>query len=484
MRKNMQKRTAMLALTFVFALVICGAVAAADNTTATDTNATVAPTATTNASSTPTSTTPATDVSSTTPDTSTTDSAASTTDSVVSTTGPSTSGAGCVHIIGGGTFTSIQCAVQHAICGDTIVAGCGVYNECVTINPCLKWLSIIGLPGAVVVGGFDVQADKVTIQGFTIVGGKDGVGIKLDDVIGCKVLDNTIVSCCNGIELDHANFNCIKDNVIKYNTHNGIDLDCSEGNTIECNTIESNVDGVSLYNSEGNWIKNNEINCNFDNGVELIKSDFNNIVNNEINKNYVNGINLCQSNGNVVKCNDIINNRQKGLLIDGSKGNIIVNNKIKTCVPFSVCIYVKDFRQEALTGDALVSDENCWIRSDLNEIHYNSIIADGPFTLAIVNNGCERLNAQCNWFGCNRDPCCLIGGSGVTLYCPWLTKEPANCGRHVKKEKKTTTTTTTTQPASVTTAAAGVPMQTTGAPLALLALALLAVFGGLIPKRK
>jgi uncharacterized protein (TIGR03382 family) len=46
----------------------------------------------------------------------------------------------------------------------------------------------------------------------------------------------------------------------------------------------------------------------------------------------------------------------------------------------------------------------------------------------------------------------------------------------------------TTQKANVvkvtTTKAAGVPMQTTGAPLALLALALLAVFGGLLPRRK
>ena len=249
----------------------------------------------------------------------------------------------------------------------------------------------------------------------------------------------------------------------------------SDGNTIDCNDIKVNGDdGISLFKSEGNKIINNEVESNLDDGISLYKSDFNDIINNEIENNYFDGVVLCESNGNLVKCNDIINNHGKGILIAGSKGNEIIKNNIKTCIPATVCVYVRD-------NDGRISE--------LNEVHYNCLIAKGPFSLAIVNNSCKKLNAQNNWFGSAKDPKCKIAGFGVTLYCPWLKEAPANCGCHKcnkKEEKKTTTTTTTTtaEPANVTTAAAGVPMQTTGAPLALLALALLAVFGGLIPKRK
>ena len=228
--------------------------------------------------------------------------------------------------------------------------------------------------------------------------------------------------------------------------------------------------------------------------LRLYHSDWNNIVNNEINKNYFNGVVLYESDGNLVKCNDIIDNRGTGVLIAGSKGNEILKNDIKTCIPASACIYVRDTGLLDGTliefdGPATETAEGLFGRtSDLNQIHENSIIADGPYTLAIINNSCNKLDAQCNWFGCNKDPCCLIGGSGVTLYCPWLTKEPANCGCHVKKEKKSNETTkksaNAANAANVTTTTSGVPMQTTGAPLIPLALALLAVFGGLVPKRK
>ena len=519
MQKKMQKRAATFMLAFALALVICGAAAAADNSTsgpagnasvssaaATSTPASTTSAATTTAASTSTSTTPA----STTTNTAsapaasnqpTTNAPAVSNQPTVAPSGSQSSGAGgLIQIVGSPKcYQTIQCAVNKAHCGDTIIIGCGVYKENVVID---KLLTLIGQAGAVVVACDDDDpvftinscGSGTTIEGFTIMGGSDG--IELNHANGCEIKCNKIVSNKDGIELNNADWNCIKDNEIKYNLDDGISLRNSEGNTIKDNKITTNGDdGISLYRSEGNKITDNKINSNLDDGVSLYNSDWNKITGNEINKNYDDGVVLYESNGNDVKCNDITNNRGAGLYIAGSKGNEINNNNIKTCVPCSTCVYVRD------------TDRT----SEYNEIHYNNLIADGPHTYAIINNSRKKLNAQCNWFGSDRDPKCKIGGCGVTLYRPWL-KSPVkvckekccdhkNICKPCKKERKHHKVCKPCNPKEVTketkvmvkakavkvaatTKAAGVAMQTTGAPIALLALALLVLFGGLLPRRK
>ena len=512
MQKKMQKRAATFMLAFALALVICGAAAAADNSTAAPTgNASVssaattsAPANTTPASNQPTNTPPAPNQPTNTPPAPNQPTNTPPAPNQPTNTPPATTSGGDPRIVGDPThYTTIQDAVNHAIKGDIIIVEYGAYTENVVIN---TMLTLIGQKGAVVVAAdpnqpvFKINSggSGTKIIGFTIMGGSDG--IELNNVNGCEIKCNKIVSNKDGIELNNADFNCIKDNEIKHNLDDGISLRHSDGNSIKDNKITSNVDdGISLYRSEGNTITGNEINSNLDDGVNLYHSDWNKIIGNEINKNYDDGVVLYESDGNLVKCNDITNNRGAGLYIAGSKGNEINNNNIKTCVPCSVCVYVRD------------TDRT----SEYNEIHYNNLIADGPYTYAIINNGCKKLDAQCNWFGSDKNPKCKIGGSGVTLYCPWL-KSPVKvckekCWEHknickpCKKERKhhkvckpchpkekitkeSKTMAITTQKANVvkvtTTKAAGVPMQTTGAPLALLALALLAVFGGLLPRRK
>ena len=474
MHKNMQKQATIIMLTFVFALVVCGAVAAADNSTVNATNASSV--SSTNAAPAPA---PAPNQPTVNAPTASDQQASST---------PATTSGGDPRIVGDPTcYPTIQAAVNNAIKGDIIIVECGAYNENVVIN---TMLTLIGQKGAVVVAAdpnqpvFTINSggSGTKIIGFTIMGGSDG--IELNDVSNCEIKCNKIVSNKDGIELNNADFNCIKDNEIKYNLDDGISLYWSDGNTIKDNRITSNVDdGISLYRSEGNKIIDNEINSNLGDGVDLYHSDWNDIIGNEINKNYYDGVVLYESDGNLVKCNDIIDNQGKGVLIAGSKGNEILKNDIETCIPCSVCIYVKDTNPVLRTE---LTDEVFGRVSELNEVHGNSLIATGENSYAIINNSCEKLNAECNWFGSDKNPKCKIGGSGVTLYCPWLKEEPTKCKCHKEKksEKTTTKKSVKTAKAVKVTAAAGVPMQTTGAPLALLALALLAVFGGLLPRRK
>ena len=169
MRKNMQKRTAFFAVAFVFALVICGAVSAADtsNATATTNSTVAAPASTTTpaASSTPTTTntTTAAPAASTTPATTPAASTTPATTPAASTT-PATTSSGDPYIIGSPIhYQTIQDAVNAAIKGDTIVVECGVYsglgNSHVVIN---KMLTLIGAPGTVVVGnGIDPVFDVI-----------------------------------------------------------------------------------------------------------------------------------------------------------------------------------------------------------------------------------------------------------------------------------------------------------------------------------
>ena len=70
-------------------------------------------------------------------------------------------------------FKTIQSAVTAAKPGDTVLVKGGTYSEQIIINT--PSISIVGTPGTTLDGpntlattGFDVEADQVTIQGFTV----------------------------------------------------------------------------------------------------------------------------------------------------------------------------------------------------------------------------------------------------------------------------------------------------------------------------
>ena len=95
------------------------------------------------------------------------------------------------HIVGNSTsYSTIQAAVNAAVAGQTINVDAGTYNETVTIN---KSLTIRGAQAGVDARNtrgtesivyatqtvFDVFANDVTIDGFTIQGNRADIGSKL-----------------------------------------------------------------------------------------------------------------------------------------------------------------------------------------------------------------------------------------------------------------------------------------------------------------
>jgi nitrous oxidase accessory protein len=129
---------------------------------------------------------------------------------------------------GGENYTSIQEAINSAQDGDTIPVNPGVYQENVKVN---KEVSIISnsIPqegtnrtnvlSAVLDDVFYVNSSNVTIIGFHISGNlssKDRyeVGITLDRVKNCSLINNSLMLNNVGIALNNSQRNYINNNLV------------------------------------------------------------------------------------------------------------------------------------------------------------------------------------------------------------------------------------------------------------------------------
>jgi len=196
-------------------------------------------------------------------------------------------------------YEKIQWAVDNASAGDTIVVRDGTYVENIDINkPHLTIKSENGSANCVVQAAnsnnhvFNVNADGVTIKGFTVTGatGYWKAGIYL-------------YKSNNWIE-----------NVNASNSWYGIYLYHSSNNTIANNNISSNnVDGIYLYYSSSNIIANNNVSSNNYHGIYLYYSSNNTIANNNISSNNYHGIYLDDSCNNIIANNTASNNCHDGI---------------------------------------------------------------------------------------------------------------------------------------------------------------------------
>jgi len=186
-------------------------------------------------------------------------------------------------------YERIQWAVDNASVGDTIIVRDGNYYENVVVDKQLTIKSENGPENCIVNGGgsdvfmLSASADGVKIEGFTIIGGK------------------------NGIYSYDSDNNCILNNIISSNSHSGILLGGSNKNSISNNNISSNNCGIYLGYSNNNSISNNIISSN-NFGIVLSGSNKNSISNNIISSNNWYGILLYDSNNNIIYFNNFINN--------------------------------------------------------------------------------------------------------------------------------------------------------------------------------
>lgn len=187
-------------------------------------------------------------------------------------------------------YPTIQEAIDAAVSGSIILVSNGIYYEHLVVDKTLpligqnKTTTIIDGNGTGVV--VCVKANNVTVNGFTLRNGKEGLCIEhhngsiiSDNIITLNerggillnrssdnLIDNNLIlrngnplpgfSYGEGITLNFSNNNTINNNVVDWNVVCGIVLVSSCSNLISNNTIERSVDGIAI---SGNASKNNSI---------------------------------------------------------------------------------------------------------------------------------------------------------------------------------------------------------------------------------
>ncbi|MCE7700288.1 MAG: right-handed parallel beta-helix repeat-containing protein, partial [Methanobacterium paludis] len=177
------------------------------------------------------------------------------------------------------------------------------------------------------------------------------------------------------------------------------------GTSIQGLTIKGGIQGVLL------------------NGASLVT-----LQDNTITKNGV-GVDL-QNNGILASTlNSIIDNTIKGnfgdqILLDGAGLNTIIGNEIVACDPLSVGVH-----------------QTASLLNIGNNVNYNSILATGVGSKAIVNDGTTlltTLNAVRNWYGSPFNPSAQIvqATPGNVLFTPWLITNPLGNENHNGEDHK------------------------------------------------
>ena len=239
---------------------------------------------------------------------------------------------------GNGDFLSIQEGVNSATSGDCIVVGEGEYTENIIITKELVLISNCSRTDYVVVRTkdpsssiFSVQANNVTIAGFTLHGvDNDGYGIWLNGSNGCDLSNNIVSDCRWGILVEGSDRNIINGNFLHENDGYGFFLVESNNNQIENNTIINQKDGIYLDSSCCNFLRNNSVGGCSESGILLTDDSFtNNLSANRMFDNIFNfgdecGLNEVDESNSVNGKKVLYLNDGFDVLIDSSSGAGVV----------------------------------------------------------------------------------------------------------------------------------------------------------------
>jgi parallel beta-helix repeat protein len=204
-------------------------------------------------------------------------------------------------------YPTIQAALNNAVDGDTIFVKKGVYVENPIVN---KSVSLVGedRDAAVidVTAGLKIEADSVTVTGFTIYDGWRGISLSANN---CKVSGNKITDATNGIVLFGCENNSITENTFQsIGLSSAIQLNFANRNFVNSNYIVSCVEGIQIWqNSNNNTVSENTIkNCQ-DTAINFQYSNGNTIIGNNISRSGL-GTSIYGSNRNTISSNNYVYN--------------------------------------------------------------------------------------------------------------------------------------------------------------------------------
>ena len=309
-------------------------------------------------------------------------------------------------------YEKIQWAVDNATAGDTIVVRDGTYVENIDINkPHLTIKSENGSANCVVKAAnsndpvFYVNADNVTIKGFTVTGATGyyygyyypKAGIYLYNSNYSRIEDVNASDNSHGIYLRYSNNNIITNNNISSNNYDGIHLYDSSNNIITNNNISNNDDGIDLDSSSNSIITNNNI-LNNDDGIDLDYSNNNTITNNIVSNND-NGIYLRYSNNNTITNNNASLNYWDGIYLDSSSNNIITNNIVSNNYD-GIYLWSLSNNNTIANNNILNNDDGIYLDSS-NNIITNNIVSNNGYGISLYdssNNIITNNNISLNYW--------------------------------------------------------------------------------------
>ena len=178
-------------------------------------------------------------------------------------------------------YLSIQDAINSAVDGDTIYVKKGVYVENPVVN---KSVSLIGEDRDSTVidvtAGLKVQSNNVTIAGFTIYDGYDGISLAANY---CNISANKITDTTHGIVV-FGYENSISGNIFEsIGLSSAIQLNFANRNLISKNYIDSCVEGIQIWqNSNNNTVAENTITNIKATAIGFQYSNYNTITGNNI----------------------------------------------------------------------------------------------------------------------------------------------------------------------------------------------------------
>lgn len=218
---------------------------------------------------------------------------------------------------GGGHYTTIQDAINNAQNGDVILVSQGIYQENVKIDKELTILSHSALSGnqtdhTYIIGTvpgksiFDIYSSNVTIEGFYILGSPLGtdshrVGIYLEGVQNCSLINNTIILNYLGIALQDSQGSYLRGNLISLGS-DGIALNHSENNILSNNLVITDTHGILLNNSVNTTLINN---IEYSSSIRIYQrngsTDLTNLLNKNLTENISENISSNNSNSSIIR---------------------------------------------------------------------------------------------------------------------------------------------------------------------------------------